>query len=45
MWEMNPWKMCKSTVTLRLGRDFVCGIFKKQADGLLEPVERPVSFM
>ena len=26
-------------VTLRLGRDFVCGRCKKQVDGLVEPVE------
>ena len=26
-------------VTLKLGRDFVCGRCKKQADGLVEPVE------
>ena len=26
-------------VTSRLGRDFVCGRCKKQADGLAEPVE------
>ena len=26
-------------VTLRLGRDFVCGRSKKQAGGLVEPVE------
>ena len=27
------------SVTSRLGRDFVCGRWKKQADGLVEPVE------
>ena len=35
MREMDPWKMRE-----RLGRDFVCGRCKKQADGLVEPVAR-----
>ena len=40
MQEMDPWKMHKSKEgTPRLGRDFVCGRRKKQADGLAEPVE------
>ena len=40
MWEMDPWKMRESEEgDLEVGRDFVCGRCKKQADGLVEPVE------
>ena len=38
--EMDQSKICEvKRVTLRLGRDFVCGRCKKQVDGLVEPVE------
>ena len=30
---------CKKRVTLRMGRDFVCGRCKKQTDGLMDSVE------
>ena len=40
MWEMDPQKMRESKEgDLKVGGDFVCGRCKKQADGLVEPVE------
>ena len=47
LWEASNGKFCVmclifakvKRVTLRLGRDFVCGRCKKQADGFMDSVE------